>query len=337
MGKPISYFANYHGRENAITNYCGLMLKMIYDSNPNLFADIMASILADEGVSIDVGAKFSQQVRREESIPDIHISQSSFNVFFENKTRDWFHTGQLIGHINSLNHNQGALNILVLLCSEFSSYDVINEAKSEAKKKGVHIAMITYEDFLNIVEKYAISEFLSSQLSEFRNFLDKQGLLPNWKYCLDVVNCAGRPEEIETDSVYICPDTGGPYSHKRAQYFGAYKDKKVHHIYTIDAVLSVSENCSEIEIKWKNNNYLPDDKLKRKAKNVALKYRKQEVKLTPQQVFILSNAKEVTFDKNDKGGMWGTKVYFETIAKDCQDIDELVSKINNRVWEDFKD
>lgn len=335
MGRPISYFANYHSKENAITNYCGLLLKMIYDSNPSKFSDVMTSILADDGVSIEVGARFSQQVKRQASIPDIAITQSSYNIFFENKTKDWFYTDQLGRHICGF--NESSLNILVLLCSEFTQTDVIDQARVEARKKNILIAAITYEEFLTVLEAHVTSEFLTNQLAEFRNFLDEEELLPNWKYRLDVVNCAGRPEEVETDSVYICPDTGRSYSHKRAMYFGAYKDKKVHHIYTISAVLSVAEACGEVKVKWHNDQGISSNKLKNKAMAMVRKYREQENRTTPLQVFILDNEREVSFVKESKGGLRATKVYFETIAKDCKGIDELADRIDKRSWSEFKE
>lgn len=334
MGRPISYFANYHSEENIVTNYCGLMLKMIYDDSPSAFENIITSIIADSGKTIELGAKFSQQEKFQKSIPDICIRQSSFNIFFENKRSDWFYSEQLERHINGFNENS-SLNVLILLCSEFKQDVVFEQARRTAETKNIHIATITYEDFLTLIEENATSEFIREQLTEFRNFLDKNELLPTWKYLLDVVNCAGRPQEIMNDNVYMCPDTGKTYSHRRALYFGAYKDKKVHHLYTIEAVVSVQEQLGGVEIKW--NNFSSDDtELKAKAINMVEKYRKQENLTKPIQVFILSNAREVDFNKDSKGGMFGTKVYFEGIAKGCQDIDALVEKINNKFWSSFK-
>ena len=55
MGKQISYFTNYHGKENIVTNYCGVMLKMIYDESPKAFEKIINAIVADCENYIDVG------------------------------------------------------------------------------------------------------------------------------------------------------------------------------------------------------------------------------------------------------------------------------------------
>lgn len=120
-------------------------------------------------------------------------------------------------------------------------------------------------------------------------------------------------------------------------YFGAYKDKKVHHIYTISAVLSVAEACGEVKVKWHNDQGISSNKLKNKAMAMVRKYREQENRTTPLQVFILDNEREVSFVKESKGGLRATKVYFETIAKDCKGIDELADRIDKRSWSEFKE
>jgi hypothetical protein len=337
MSRTISYFSDYHGKENRATNYCGLMLKMIYEESPTAFENIVANILADKGVSITIGPRFYQQQKKVDSIPDLCITQQSLNIFFETKTSDWFYSDQLNRHIKGFEGNN-AINILILLSNFEQTFSSIDDQIIEVERNNpnIYIVKMTFEDLLGFMENVCKSDFLIQQLNEFRSYLDKENLLPTWKYRLDVVNCAGKPIEVEEDRVYICPDNETAYTHKRALYFGAYKDKRVHHIYTIDAVVSISENGETATIKWINRPTENCEKnLCKKAKDVIKKYRIEENKIKPLQVFILSDERCVNFVKETKGGMFGSKTYFEFKASECQTIDKLADRINDKNWGDF--
>ena len=41
MGRNISLFADYHGKENSVTNFCGLMLKMVWQENAQAFSALL--------------------------------------------------------------------------------------------------------------------------------------------------------------------------------------------------------------------------------------------------------------------------------------------------------
>ena len=87
-------------RENTITNYCGLILKMIYKENPEIFAEIINDFLEEDYIKIN--PIFEQQIKSGKSIPDMRIVQESFVIEFETKLFDWFHEDQLINHLNGI-------------------------------------------------------------------------------------------------------------------------------------------------------------------------------------------------------------------------------------------
>ena len=334
MGQQISYFTSYHGKENIVTNYCGVMLKMIYDESPKAFERIINEIIGGNENPIYVGPRFTQQEKHISSIPDLTVKQQSFNIFFENKTRDWFYDGQIDTYISNLDQSP-SVNVLILLCSEFSNSDFLKSVQDKGKDRSVYVSSITYDDFLELIENNVTSDFVLTQLAEFRDFLDQEGLLPNWKYRFDVVNCANVSLNLCNETAYICPDRGGSYSHQRAKYFGAYKDKKVHHVYTISAIVVVPENLGEPQIKWKNEGARSNKELEGLAKTLVAKYRRDENLSTPLQVFILDNEREVSFVKDTAGGLWGSKIYFHDIARKCKSIDDLVDIIDNKRWSEF--
>ena len=42
-----------------------------------------------------------------------------------------------------------------------------------------------------------------------------------------MVNCAGWPNDILSENVYMCSATGGAYNHAKCKYFGMYRGKRV--------------------------------------------------------------------------------------------------------------
>ena len=339
MSRKISFFTDYHQNENSITNYCGLMLKILYQESPRKFEQVLNILTAgEEELDLTIGPIFNQQLKNSTSIPDLSIVQDSFAIYFETKLNDWFYNEQLIRHINGFNGNQ-KYKILFLL-SNFEKKGInkiIKNAKHDALKNDkIHIIEITFEELVASLENVFNTENLQYLFEEFKEYLDRNSLFPKWKYMLDVVNCFGTKKEIESN-VYICPNTGGSYSHQHAKYFGAYWGKKVNYLFEIDAVVIVNENCLDAHIAWINNGELNEEDLKKKAVDIIKRneWRLNENSQKSLQVFFLSNRRDVSFVKESAGGMFGSKKYFKDIASDCITIDDLANKINNKCWGDF--
>lgn len=348
MGKPISYFSNYHGRENTVTNYCGLMMKMVYEESPLMFQEVMASLLEGK-VSLQVGPIFAQQTKRIKKedtketrlVPDLEITQESFNILFETKLTDWFYNAQIKNYIDCL--SEAGKNIIFLLTNWEDEGEINSDLETEEmiQNSNCNIITISFEDLVGSIEKVtesAKSERLKYLLSEFSSYLDVNNLLPRWKYMLDVANCTRTLEKVSAGA-YICPDTGGPYSHRRAKYFGPYANKKVKMIYEIDGLVSFGKNMKDPKIKWNNNN-MKDKELIKKAKDILKNCNeiKKENETTPLQIFLLGKGEETNFEKGSSGGMQSSKIYFWDIGKDLKEntVSNLAEKVNGKKWEDFR-
>lgn len=336
MGREISLFADYHQKENSLTNYCGLLMKMLYEDSPRKFEELLATLLKTD-TNIIVGPTFTQQTKTVKSIPDLAITQKSFSVFFETKTTDWFYEDQINRHIAGF--NQTADDKILFLLSNFENDNLEEQfAKEikEAKKHKIILQPLTFEDFVGSLEEVCNSEYLRSLLDEFKLYLDRNGRLPKWKYLLDVVSCSGTLAEIE-QGVYMCPDTGGAYSHRRAKYFGPYSSKKVADIFEINAIVVIEKNLGEAKIKWKNKD-IKDETLIEQARQKLQnwQWRIDENKSVPLQVFLLDNKQETNFVKETSGGMLQSKKYFWDIATDCKNSQELAEKLRDKNWGDYE-
>lgn len=98
---PISLFPDYDQSENRVTNYAGLMLRLVYEESPALF-QVWLSTIMPETQGMIVGPEFRQQVKNDKKVADLVIQQAAFSIVVETKLLDWHYTEQLKGHISDL-------------------------------------------------------------------------------------------------------------------------------------------------------------------------------------------------------------------------------------------
>lgn len=335
MGRSISLFTNYSQSENRITNYCGLMMKLIYEESPRRFGIILDKLTAGKG-DIVVGPEFIQQRKDLVSVPDLVITQQAFTIAFETKKTDWFHSGQITRHLQGIKQHGGTLILFLLSNSDSEPLDRFENELDLAAKDGIYLLSINYEDVLNALETVCTTDYLAGLLNEFRTYLDTENLLPSWRNLLDVVSCGNTLKELEAGA-YMCPDTGGAYRHKRARLLGAYAGRRVEHIYEIDAVVVVGTKQEENKVSWSNKTNQGDKQLTDKAVKLVRQLRPEQSKEVPLQVFLLGEQAETCFIKDSLGGMLGSKQYFwhESFGKDTlTDVAEFLLKTGT--WEKFK-
>ncbi len=335
MGREVSIFADYHQKENSLTNYCGLLMKLIYQESPGKFEELLAALVSSEA-GVKVGPNFTQQTKKANSIPDLSIVQKSFSIFFETKTTDWFYDEQIERHLEGFNSKTD--HKVLFLLSNFEEDDLekrFQDSIHKAKHKGIHVQPITFEDLVGSMEVVCDTDYLLGLLDEFKVYLDRNGHLPKWKYLLDVVSCSGTMHEIDNE-VYMCPDTGGPYSHRRAKYFGPYAEKEVNRIFEIKAVVAIDKCLSNGEVRWKNSSIDGKELIEEAKQKIRLwENRVEENKSSPLQVFLLGNGVTTKFEKETSGGMMQSKKYFWDIAIDCNSSQDLASKLDGKNWGEF--
>jgi len=148
---------------------------------------------------------------------------------------------------------------------------------------------------------------------------------------LDAVNCAEHSNEIIEHAVYTCPVKGRPYQHRQCKYLGMYKNKHVSYVAAIDAVVDVySENRAEI--CWINSNKKSDNYIKAAIEKAVL-LRKDAL---PRKVFLLSDVSSTDFIKDTKGGMFGSKTYFDISGLNVKNAADLAKRINGKNWSELR-
>jgi len=333
LAKNISLFTPYSQAENRTTNYCLLVLKLLYEENPKLLGEAIAA-LAGEEIGEVVGVEFRQQERHPHSTPDGVIRQRGFTIYIETKNFDWFHDRQLRRHLDGLAKENPGLNILLALGNLDSlegRFSKVQQLCGSKRYRGrVAFAAASFEDFLAAVRLESLPKNLADSISDFEDYLNDEDLLPRWKTRLDVVNCAGIPQEVLAGQVYLCPATGGAYSHKRAQYFGMYRDKRVSRIAQIEAVVDL-ESKGAANIKWKNVARTDVD-LIRQAREKHSIWRPNRY---PHRVFLLGELFETDFLKGTKYPMQGSKQYFDVSALNPSGTKDLAEKLRGKTWQNY--
>lgn len=332
MSRAISLFSGYSQKENRTTNYCLLILKLLYEENPKFLGELLSALLGED-LGDHVGVQFRQQERRGKSVPDGLIIQKALSIYIETKTFDWFYDGEIERQLEALDKESDGLKVLVALGNfEFLEKDrfaTIQHLCATHYAGRILFAATGFADLTGALQELALPKNLADTVEEFRMFLDDEGLLPNWQYRMDVVNCASAELGSEPeDGAYLCPATGGAYKHKRSKFFGAYRDKHVRLVALIDAVVDL-KSPTEHQLLWQNN---PESE-----ENLVMRAREKHARFRPDRyptrVFLLGESAPTDFRKDTPRGMQGSKQYFWVNADSASD---LATQLNGRTWSSWK-
>lgn len=337
MGKTISLFPDYSHKENRTTNYCLLLLKMIYEENPKILAEIISGLIGYD-ISEDVGVKFRQQESKKASVIDGLICQRSFTIYIETKNADQFDDAQLENHLEALKKEGAGLKVLIALGKFEDEHKKpspkINEKCENTNGDELKFSAISFDDLVNAIEaieELRLSKHISDAVQDLRGYLEREELLLSWPNLLDVINCAGYPNDVLKDQVYICPVAGGAYSHRRCKYFGMYSEKQVKKLALIKAVIDV-ESKDHAELLWKN--VVQDESvLLKEAKDKVVKLRPGKF---PNRIFLLGELYDTSFTKDSWGGMFGSKRYFDISKFKVQNVAELADTLEGKEWSELK-
>ena len=333
MGKEISLFSGYDQPENRTTNYCLLVLRMLYQENPKLLSAALSAIVGDSA-GLQIGVDFRQQVGRNGSVIDGLITQPSFAVYIETKRWNWFYDQQLETYLEELNKESAGVKVLLALSNfegkDQNDFDTIQETIRNKYQGRILFAAVTFEEFLEAVTQPDLSTSLAETVDDFKQFLNGSSLLPNWKNWLDVCNCGAFHSQLVAEGVYICPAAGGAYKHGRCQYLGMYWGKAVRQVAEIWGVVDVAEGeGGEAKLLWNNSSHSTQELLDMAREKRASLYPDED---WATRVFVLGPLVETYFAKDSHGGMLGSKRYFAVDKLAATNANELAAKLRDYTW-----
>ena len=337
MSRNIRLFPTFSHIENQTTNHCLLILKMIYEENPKFLSDALSWLLGDN-FSGTVGVQFAQQKPGKGGVPDGEITQEPFSILIETKLGSDFNRKQLRAHLKTLKDKQGKRFLLALgnFEQDIPSHPAFLKIECLAKRKyNVYFAAISFEHFFKAIQPEQLpylSKNLADAVSDLGEYFDENGLLPSWKYQLDVINCTMSFDNVLQNKVYTCPAQGGPFSHRRSLYFGAYRNKTVEQVARIEAVVDLVSESEAHSVVWKN-----DDRPEAKLIEIALeRHQKTGGSFYPVRVFVLGDLSPTDFRKASPGGLFGSKKYFDIEKSKVADVKDLATKLEGKTWENYE-
>jgi hypothetical protein len=337
MSRQITLFSGYSQRENRTTNYCLLILKMVYEENPKFLAEVLTTLVGEE-LGERIGVKFRQQEKKASSIPDGLILQPAFTIYIETKNVDWFYDAQLANHLAALDAVTPGFKVLIALSAfegeEGDRFQKIRALCEGKYKSSIAFERVSFDDFVQALDLPHLPKNLADAVADFRDYLEEYNLLPSWGTRLDVVNCAGLPNDILTENVYMCPATGGAYNHAKCKYFGMYRGKRVEKVAVIEAVVDL-EDDDKAKVKW---HMAPgrDSDFIQQARAKLQKLRQTRPRQYPLRVFLLGPLHDTDFRKDTAGGMFCSKRYFNVAALEAADAQDLASRLRGKTWSQLR-
>ena len=212
--------------------------------------------------------------------------------------------------------------------SRFASVLALCEGKY---RNSIIFQAASFQDFLEAIQLEHLPKNIRDTFEEFQSFLDGENLLASWESYLDVVNCARLPTDIIEESAYLCPATGGSYTHGRCKYFGMYRNKNVEYVALIKAVVDVEDDDTAV-LKWKNIKE-SNEQLLDLAKAKVKKLRPNDF---PKRVFLLGTPVATEFRKDTPGGMQTSKQYFNVAPLKATSTEDLAAKLREKTWSQLK-
>lgn len=337
MGREISLFTGYSEKENRLTNYTLLLIKLLYQESPELYQSFLEKLLPEAKFS--ALPSFAQQTVKPTSIPDGRIAQTPYTIYFETKTSNWFYDDQLIRHLTELKGESTGAKALIAICPfEDGKQELLNTKYSEAARQvgnDILFRAVSFQELLECFPPVDNKTRLSGIKDEFCDFLRFEGYLWGWPVMFDVVNCSTWPDHFAKSQVYTCPLTGRAYSHARSKFLGLYKNKMVSHVALVQGVVQLSKSA-EPQVDWKNDDSISEADLIKSAKERVLSAWGAHTE--DLRVFVLSDVFPTQFEKDTRGGMLGSKQYFDLskLSPVPQNSKDLAGALTGRKWTDLR-
>lgn len=337
MSGEISLFSGYSQKENLVTNYTGLLFKLIYEENPELFEEFIKNIFPN----INIGPKFSQQHGGKNSVFDLLINQDPFAIVIETKLTDWFYDNQLTRHLEGMKERYPHENVCLLLLSNFSYDEQIKyderfpEANKIAELNKIEIRQISFEDLGKLLNNLKLTPMLERFVREYQEFLEQKNLVSTWKKIMKAVPVGDTIELNKKYGIYYNPK----YSYSSFQYLGLYNNKAVREIGKIIKI--VDRDFSEGKLKYtviypgQNNSLLESERNKisdmvEEAKNIG-----HDIE-DGHRFYMVEKFETTDFTKYSIGGLQGHKNFnLEQILN--MDIKELTTLQIAELLKEVKD
>lgn len=326
----ISFFQRYSQRENHITNNTLLMFRHLYQHNAARFEKFLHSITDDD--SLKIGPIFTQQERRDQSVPDGLISQHPFNLYIEAKLDGTLDKDQILRHLEGIKNNDQSY--VIGLTKERLSGSTLSSYQQLCNGKGVIFSGITYTQILNTLKEQA-KEYetdLMEIIDDYEQFLISENMITN-PFLLISFPCRNSANENIAYRIYYEP--AHRPSKENVPYLGIYNNKQITHIGKIKkTTIATLENGVLRHMEEKK---LSTDEEKRISQIIEASTYYPDLAQEPHRYYVIDELQEVNLCKTTPYGIQGKKYFdlkeFSDDLKENMSLAEIARLIHGKSFE----
>lgn len=334
----VHYFQRYSQRENVTTNNTLLLLSRLYNESSLKFGQLLNGLLDD--LDLDVGVRFAQQERGDNSIPDGSIHQGSFQILIETKLHGGnFSVGQLKNHCKSFSDDSGVKVLLALGPTSIASekekkIQEFLQTENKLRSNYIHFASITFKNlvsgFREVISEYDFQ--LNSIIEDYEDFCLNEGLIRRYEDVLLAVPCGATLKINLKNGVYYAPASRN-YSY--FSHIGVYKNKAIRGVGKLkNSIIANLEPDGNLRVLKSSSEVLQSqtDQIKSIIEDaISVGHRIK----TGYRFFCVGEFKRCNFRKSSSRGMRGKK-YFNLnsiFQKDRFDsMENLTELLNGKTW-----
>ena len=239
----VHYFQRYHEKENVATANTMLLLSRIYSYRPEYLYTLVSSFLF--GDSFDPAPGIRMQEKTKSSVPDAVIFQPAFQVVVETKVTDWFHSDQLMNHLEAFGDEPH--KVLLTVSSEEMERRKMEEfekALASYNASQAHPVLHVNTTFSALAK--AVRDIITDSDFELQEILDdyedcciRDGLISDAWQKLELVQASQSYDMSLRHGVYY-----DQKRYSRCSYIGLYKQKSIRAIGKLSALVWVEETAA---------------------------------------------------------------------------------------------
>lgn len=161
---------------------------------------------------------------------------------------------------------------------------------------------------------------------------------PTPEQTMVVLNLADFEFEFTQHSIYTCPsepDSFRPsYKHYPAKYAGIYINKGAPFVAEVDAVVRLHTETSG-QVLWKFVEIADYDLVAeaiRRRQGSVFPRTGRLVNTTPCIVFVFGLKRRTNFEYDSRGGLLGSRQYFDLTTISFSNLDELAAELRSTTW-----
>ncbi len=330
----IHYFQRYSQKENVVTNNTLLLLSRLYQHSPLKFQAFLNELLGD--IQVEIGSRFSQQVKGLSSVPDGIINQSSFKILVETKLHEGFNQKQLKDHLDSFEEEE--MKFLLSLSPREPSGELIDAIDSYIKKskKPILYVSTTFSKIIQVFQSVIDDRDyeLEEMINDFADFASNSALIPQDEFRMRVVTCGLTLNENFKYNVYYDPADRGYSPHS---YMGIYHRKSVKGVGKILNIITADLDMNENLIIYSTTNGEPTEEMKSniiQAIKTAMKVRNWNISRF-HKFYCVDQFFPIDFRKSSKYPLQGTKYFnfLERFPNGILSTSDLAKFLDGKTWE----